>query len=125
MCVCVGVCVCVRACACACACVCVRVRVHVHVRVCVSSLVHLLRSWAPTSRVGGLNPGLSLAVVTLSKSLYPHCFSQPICKTGTWPCAGVDMTINCENIWPWLVWSSPGFIIAFPQAMPLQLLALL
>ena len=55
-----------------------------------------LRSWAPTPRVGGLNPGLGLAVVTLSKSLYHHCFSRPICKTGTWPCAGVDMTIDRE-----------------------------
>ena len=48
--------------------------------------------------VGGSNSGLGLAVVTLCKSLYPHCFSQPICKTGTWPCAGVDMTIDCENM---------------------------
>ena len=41
---------------------------------------------------------LSLSVVTLGKSLYPHCFSQLICKTDTWPCAGVDMTIDCGNM---------------------------
>ena len=52
----------------------------------------------PQCRVRGSNPGLGLAVVTLSKSLYPHCFNQSICKTGTWPCAGVDMTIDHENV---------------------------
>ena len=36
------------------------------------------------SRVGGSNPSLGLAVVTLSKSLYPHCSSVPSCKIGTW-----------------------------------------
>ena len=51
---------------------------------CGSSLVQLLRSWAHNPRVGGSNPGLSLAVVTLSKSLYPHCSSIPSCKIGTW-----------------------------------------
>ena len=29
-------------------------------------------------------PRLSLAVVTLSKLLYPHCSSIPSCKIGTW-----------------------------------------
>ena len=52
----------------------------------------------PILGVGGSNPGLGLATVTLSKSLYPYCFSQPICKTGIWPCAGVDMTIDHENM---------------------------
>ena len=65
-------------CVCVCVCVCVRVFLG----------------------AGGSNSGLGLAVVTLSKSLYPHCFSQPICKTGTctWLVLGVDMTINRENM---------------------------
>ena len=32
-------------------------------------------SWAPNPRVGGSILGLDLAVVMLSKSLYPHCSS--------------------------------------------------
>ena len=64
--------------------------------------------------IGGSDPGLGLAVVTLSKSLYPNCFSQPICKTGTWPCAGVDMTIDRENIAVACV-SSPGLNHSLPM----------
>ena len=60
----------------------------IHVYMCGSSLVQLLRSWAHNPRVGGSNPGLGLAVVTLSKSLYPHCSSVPSCKIGTWPRLG-------------------------------------
>ena len=75
-------------------CVCVRVCVCV----CVEQFGAVIRAWAPNPRVAGSSPGLGLAVVILSKSLYPHCFSQPIRKTGTWPCAGVDMIIDCENI---------------------------
>ena len=61
---------------------------------------------------GGFKSHLGLVVVTLSKSLYPHCFNQPISKTGTWPCAGVDMITVCGNM---------GYI----TVMTIQLLALL
>ena len=67
-------CVCMCVCVCVCVCVCGG-----------SSLVQLLRSWAHNPRVGGSNPGLGLAVVTLSKSLYPHCSSVPSCEIGTCP----------------------------------------
>ena len=42
--------------------------------------MQLLGFWATNPRVGGLNPGLGLAVMTLSKSLYPHCSSIPTCS---------------------------------------------
>ena len=35
-------------------------------------------------KVLGSQSRLGLAVVTLSKSLYPHCSSVPSCKIGTW-----------------------------------------
>ena len=68
---------------CVCVCVCVCVRVHACVCVFLGA--------------GGSNPGLGLVVVTSSKSFH-HCFSQPINQIGTWPCAGVDMTIDHENM---------------------------
>ena len=77
--------VCVHVCERECVCTHVSVCVYVREKERESSLVQLLRSWATNSRVGGSNPSLGLAVVTLNKSLHPHCSSVPSCKIGTWP----------------------------------------
>jgi hypothetical protein len=52
------------------------------------TMVKVLRS------VGGSNPGLNLAVVTVSKSLYPHCFSYLTVKIRTW------LRLGGKNICP-------------------------
>ena len=78
-------------CVCVCVCVCV----------CGSSLVQLLQSWATNPRVGGSNPGLGLAVVTLSKSLYLHYSSVPTCsyKIGTWSWLGWQKGQKHQSHW--------------------------
>ena len=73
----VFVCVCVRVCVC----VCVRVCVCVWGAAWLSGYARVLGS-QPTSCE--FDSHLGLAVVTLSKSLYPHCSSVPSCKIGTW-----------------------------------------
>ena len=76
--VCVCVCVCVRACVRACVCVCVCVWVErLDVMVMVSSS-------QPSIDTGSFDSHLGFAVVTLSKSLYPHYSSIPSSKIGTW-----------------------------------------
>ena len=72
------------------------------------------------ARVGPQDYNVVMALIKSLKLL--NCFSQPIYKTGTWPCADCCL---CEYGHGLCAWSSLGFIRAFPQSIPLQLLALL
>ena len=72
------------------------------------------------ARVGPQDYNVVVALIKSLKLL--NCFSQPICKTGTWPCADCCL---CEYGHGLCAWSSLGFIRAFPLSIPLQLLVLL
>ena len=90
MCMCVYMYMCLYVCVHVCVmCVCVRVRVCVNVYmyfVCVCTWMQLgavVVVLGSQSKGCGFKSGQSLAVVTLSKSLYPHCSSVPSGEIGT------------------------------------------